>query len=67
MHAKGSDGSTPLHQASWKGRAEVVKAVLKKGADVHTKNSDGWTPMHWACQEDHAEVAAMLREKGGVA
>jgi ankyrin repeat protein len=48
------------------GHAEVVKALLEKGADVQAKNSDGWTPLHWACRFGHHDIAAMLRAKGAV-
>jgi len=64
LHAKDSDGYTPLHDACVEGNAEVVKALLEKGADIHAKDNGECTPMHWACWNGHAEVVKVLLEKG---
>ena len=66
LHAKDSDGYTPLHYACRCGHAEVVKALLEKGADVHPKDSVGETPLYLACEEGHQGIAAMLQKKGAV-
>ena len=67
VHAKySSRGSTPLHNACESGRAEVVKALLEKGADVQAKTSNGCTPLLLACRDGHDDIAAMLRAKGAV-
>jgi ankyrin repeat protein len=48
------------------GYAEVVKALLEKGADVQAKNNVGKTPLHLACMNGHHDIAAMLRAKGAI-
>jgi hypothetical protein len=51
-------GSTPLHCAVWAGHTEVVRVLLKHGADVHLsrnvmRRDDGKTELFWAgCNQD---------------
>jgi ankyrin repeat protein len=66
VQAKNNDGDMPLHCACYSGHAEVVKALLEKGADLHTKNNDGYTPLYWACRYGYHDIAAILRGKGAV-
>jgi len=33
-----ADENTALHYAASKGNAEIVKILMKKGADIHAKN-----------------------------
>ena len=37
---------TPLHWASVDGNLEVIRELLKRGADVTAKDSYHWTPLH---------------------
>ena len=61
MDAKDGHGDTPLHEACYCGQAEVVKALLEKGADLHAKDSHGYTLLIWACGARHGiAIAAML-------
>ena len=32
------------------GRLEVVRALIKAGADVNAKKDDGWTPLHLSAE-----------------
>ena len=41
---------TPLHEASSKGKIDIVKLLLRHGADAHKKNRDGETPIDVVCQ-----------------
>jgi ankyrin repeat protein len=43
-----SDGQTPLHQSCMDGNLEVVKLLVRHGADVRLANRDGWSPLHVA-------------------
>ena len=45
MNAKDEDCKTPLHYAAENGDAEIVKILLKYGADVNAKNEHGFTPL----------------------
>jgi ankyrin repeat protein len=48
------------------GHAEVVKALLEKGADVHAKDNDGWTPLLQAYDQGRDDIATMLLANGAV-
>lgn len=67
IDARDTDGSTPLHCASWKGHPTVVQALLEKGADVHATNqNDHWgdTPLHAAAHGNQKAVAELLIAAG---
>jgi len=67
INARDTDGSTPLHCATWKGHVEVVACLLKAGADVKAHNSNGhWgtTALHAAAHANQAEIARLLIEHG---
>ena len=67
IHARDSDGSTPLHCATWKGHTEVVALLLDAGADVNARNSNehwGTTPLHAAAHANQAIIAQMLIDHG---
>jgi ankyrin repeat protein len=67
VHARDSDGSTPLHCATWKGHPEVVALLLDAGADVNARNNNehwGTTPLHAAAHANQASIAQMLIDHG---
>jgi ankyrin repeat protein len=67
VNALDTDGSTPLHCATWKGHSEVVACLLRSGADVNSHNqNDHWgtTPLHAAAHANQAGIAQMLIEHG---
>ena len=67
LSIRDTDGSTPLHCASWKGHTEVVKALLDAGAKINDCNQNGhWgtTPLHAAAHGNQSKVAALLIERG---
>ena len=55
--------STPLHQAVWSDRLDVVRLLAERGArlDIRDRVHDG-TPLDWATHGHRAEIAAYLRE-----
>jgi hypothetical protein len=64
INAKDNIGATPLHDASMKGRTEVVNLLIEKGADIHVKNKNGYTALHYASMKGRTEVVNLLIEKG---
>ncbi|XP_068584077.1 protein phosphatase 1 regulatory subunit 27 [Cebidichthys violaceus] len=53
-------GMAALHEAVLTGNIEVVKLLVKYGADVHQRDEDGWTPLHMACSDGYPEIASYL-------
>lgn len=67
LSATDSDGSTPLHCATWKGHQEVVAILLKLGADVNARNNNdhwGTTPLHAAAHANQRAIAELLIAHG---
>jgi hypothetical protein len=55
--------STPLGWACRWGRVELVKLLLKRGADpLEADAAPAFTPLAWAMKMGHAEVVAALQE-----
>lgn len=55
---------TPLMGAASRGRTDLVKMLLDRGADVDMVTLDQDTALMWACQEGHIEVVKMLLDAG---
>ena len=67
VDARDTDGSTPLHCATWKGHPEIVEALLAAGADVNAVNQNehwGTTPLHAAAHANQAQIAQLLIDHG---
>ena len=67
VKARDTDGSTPLHCATWKGHVDVVALLLKSGADVNAVNENehwGTTPLHAAAHANQAAIAKLLLDYG---
>lgn len=65
--ARDTDGSTPLHCATWKGHKEVVVLLLNSGADVNAENNNdhwGTTPLHAAAHGNQKAIAELLIARG---
>jgi ankyrin repeat protein len=46
-------------------RLDVVRELLRAGADPKAANNDGETPMHVALGNGHFSLANFLRQSGG--
>lgn len=64
LNAKNSKGLTPLHSAISKGRLNVVKLLIKKGADPELKTKNGLTPIFQALDLGRNKIAQELIESG---
>ncbi len=64
LEEKDRDGRTLLSNAACYGRAETVKYLLKRGADVRTTDECGFTALHFAVQCGNEEIVALLIEAG---
>ena len=66
VNAKNVDGWTPLHEAAFGGRKEIVELLISNGADVNAKGESGRTPLDLATQSKrNLETADLLRKHGG--
>lgn len=60
-----SSGNTPLHQACYNGRAEVVKALLAKSkSNINARNDFKRTPLCIAADENNLLIAELLIDAG---
>jgi ankyrin repeat protein len=57
-------GNTPLWEAAFHGRGDLVAELLAAGADPNVYGDDGSGPLHWAVQNGHPAVAEMLLVHG---
>jgi ankyrin repeat protein len=67
ISARDTDGSTPLHCATWKGHRNVVELLLSRGADVNVRNqNDHWgtTALHAAAHANQRAIAELLIAQG---
>lgn len=55
----GKDES-PLMIAALKGQKEIVRALIRRDADV---NKTGWTPLHYAATGGHVEIILILLDE----
>jgi ankyrin repeat protein/ABC-type cobalamin/Fe3+-siderophores transport system ATPase subunit len=56
------DQRTPLAWAAANGHGDIVKLLLKEGADPNSRNSSGWTPLALAVVYVHEAVVKVLIE-----
>ena len=64
LRQRNSDGENALHVAARYGDAEVVAALLDRGADIHTATLANWTPLHFASFQGNHKVATLLLQRG---
>jgi uncharacterized protein len=58
------DGTTALHWAAHNGDADLVRRLIKAGADVSAFNDYGATPMSEAAERADAQILDMLLKAG---
>tara|TARA_B100001029_G_scaffold161687_1_gene150597 strand:+ start:279 stop:833 length:555 start_codon:yes stop_codon:yes gene_type:complete len=57
-------GSTPLHNAAYRGLKEIVELLIAKGANINPKNNQGKTALDEAIEKSHEKIAELLRKHG---
>jgi ankyrin repeat protein len=63
---KGGDGSTPLHFAAEMGHEDIVKLLIRKGANPSAKNAALKTPLGLAIEHKRDAVAQLLRNASAI-
>ena len=53
-----------MHQAVLDGNVELLKELIKNGADINVLDPTGWPPMHTAIRAGRTECAAILIKQG---
>ncbi|XP_061183603.1 glycerophosphocholine phosphodiesterase GPCPD1-like [Saccostrea echinata] len=67
LSPSGSDlenGTTILHIAVANNNSDIVKLLLRAGADVKTANNQGRTPLHIASRSGNADITKQLIDAG---
>ncbi|MEM4366883.1 MAG: ankyrin repeat domain-containing protein [Candidatus Anstonellales archaeon] len=64
VNAVGLDGWTPLMEAVFSGKEDVVKALISMGACIEQKNCDGDTALIIAVWSDSEKIASILLDAG---
>ncbi|XP_070570373.1 ankyrin-1-like isoform X5 [Ptychodera flava] len=63
----GYDYCTPLHWAAGEGNMDIVRLLLKSGANINARTSEtGLTPLHQAAISGHSETIEFLLLNGAV-
>ncbi len=55
-----TEGQTALHICCSYGNLELVKLLVKFGADIRLANRDGWSPYHIAAFSGHRDIVLYL-------
>ncbi|XP_035681238.1 ankyrin repeat and SOCS box protein 13-like isoform X1 [Branchiostoma floridae] len=55
---------SPLHEACFNGRHEVVEVLIDAGADVETVDSQYGSPLHVVCSRNYPECVELLLRAG---
>lgn len=64
VNLRDPEGRTPLTEATWEDRVEVVSLLLARGANPNAKKNDGATPLSIATGRGHKEIAELLKKAG---
>lgn len=63
VNSFGPEGQTALHQSVIDGNLELVKLLVKFGADIRLANRDGWSALHIAAFGGHQDIVLYLVTK----
>ncbi len=58
LNAKDEEGKTPLHNAAGRGHFDVIKALVKAGANENATMLNGKKPSDIAAEQGHGEIFA---------
>ena len=59
-----SYGITPLHIAAAMNNSEMIRFLLKSGANTEARTEQGFTPVHWAASKDAVDALDTLVRAG---
>ena len=54
------DGQTALHSCCYSGNLELMKLLVRSGANVELCNRDGFSCLHIACYNGHRDIVLYL-------
>jgi ankyrin repeat protein len=57
-----SSGSTPLHDAAFKGHLKVCQLLLENIEEKNPVDKKGWTPLYLAAQNGHKHICQLIME-----
>lgn len=64
---RATSGRRPLHYAALGNRAEMVRWLVQRGAQVNLANGSGFTPLHHAAESGSLDAIRVLLELGAEA
>ena len=54
------DGNTPLQAATLTGNLDIVRLMIRFGADPRQTSRDGWSTLHIAAYSGHSEITQYI-------
>jgi ankyrin repeat protein len=57
-------GATALNEAAFRGQVEVVRLLIRRGADINERDREGASPLDEAAWRGFRDIAALLLESG---
>lgn len=64
LELRNEQGASPLHQAAWHGRTELVRGLIARGAEVNVATTNGLTALHGGALNGYTEICRMLLDRG---
>lgn len=62
INLKNNEGKTPLHIACQNNNKDIIRLLLKYGANIDEQDIDLNTPLHIACQNNQHDIVNILLE-----